>query len=118
MNDFTQTLVMSFSLIGRLDPELVEIVGLSLRISLTASIIALIIGAPIGACLAIARFPGRLLLTGMVNAPLVMPEIITGISMLLMFSRCRLSLGAKHSASFNLRRWPAVNPSWPQRQAA
>ena len=32
-----------------------------------------------------ARFPGRLLLTGMVNAPLVMPEIITGITQLLLF---------------------------------
>lgn len=87
MNDFTQTLVISFSLIGRLDPELVEIVGLSLRISLTASIIALIIGAPIGACLAIARFPGRQSIIVLTNALLGLPPVVLGLALYLLLSR-------------------------------
>src|SRR4051794_40072161 len=47
------------SLIGHLDTELREIVVLSLDVSLTASLIAFAIGAPLGAALAIFRFRGR-----------------------------------------------------------
>jgi putrescine transport system permease protein len=43
-----------------------------------------------------ARFRGRLLLTGMVNAPLVMPEIITGITQLLLFVSMLHLLGWPH----------------------
>ena len=49
MNDFTKALTSAFDLIARLDPELVAIVSLSLRVSLTASLIALVIGAPFAA---------------------------------------------------------------------
>jgi putrescine transport system permease protein len=59
---------------------------LSLEIGVIASTCAVILGTL--AAIALVRFPsfrGRLLLTGMVNAPLVMPEIITGITQLLLF---------------------------------
>ena len=52
MNDFTQSIVAALTLIGRLDSELIAIVGLSLRVSLSASLIALLIGAPLGVWLA------------------------------------------------------------------
>jgi tungstate transport system permease protein len=58
MNDFTRSVGAALSLIGEADPELMGIVALSLRVSLTASIVALLIGAPIGAWLAITPFPG------------------------------------------------------------
>jgi tungstate transport system permease protein len=58
MNDFAQSFDAALSLIGEADPELLGIVALSLRVSLAASIIALLIGAPIGAWLAIAPLPG------------------------------------------------------------
>jgi tungstate transport system permease protein len=56
MNDFTQSVASALFLIGSLDPELMGIVLLSLRVSLSASLLALAIGAPIGVLLAIGRF--------------------------------------------------------------
>ncbi|HUI61731.1 MAG TPA: ABC transporter permease subunit [Steroidobacteraceae bacterium] len=59
---------------------------LSLEVAVTASTAAVIMGTLAAIALVrFARFPGRLMLTGMVNAPLVMPEIITGITQLLLF---------------------------------
>ena len=48
MNDFTQSVAAALALIGRLDSELIGIVWLSLRVSLSASLIAVAIGAPLG----------------------------------------------------------------------
>jgi tungstate transport system permease protein len=49
MNDFARSIGAAVSLIAEGDAELLGIVALSLRVSLTASIVALLIGAPIGA---------------------------------------------------------------------
>jgi ABC-type tungstate transport system substrate-binding protein len=68
MNDFARSVVAALSLIGRLDAELLGIVVLSLRVSLSASLIALVLGAPFGAWLAIARFPGRHAIIVLTNA--------------------------------------------------
>ena len=54
-----RAVISAFALIARLDPELSGIVALSLRVSLSASLIALVIGAPFGAYLAVSRFRGR-----------------------------------------------------------
>jgi len=60
--------------------------GLSLEVAALASTGALVLGTLAAISLVrFAKFRGRLLLTGMVNAPLVMPEIITGITQLLLF---------------------------------
>lgn len=59
---------------------------LSLEVAICASTAAVVMGSLAAISLVrFARFRGRLLLTGMVNAPLVMPEIITGITQLLLF---------------------------------
>jgi len=59
---------------------------LSLEVALAASTGAVVLGTLAAIALVrFARFRGRLLLSGMVNAPLVMPEIITGITQLLLF---------------------------------
>ncbi len=66
--------------------QILSAAGLSLQIAALASTGALLLGTL--AAIALVRFTkfrGRLLLTGMVNAPLVMPEIITGITQLLLF---------------------------------
>ena len=66
--------------------QLLEAALLSLEVGIAASSGAVLLGTL--AAIALVRFgtfPGRLLLTGMVNAPLVMPEIITGITQLLLF---------------------------------
>jgi putrescine transport system permease protein len=66
--------------------QILDAAWLSLRIGVMVSTGALILGTL--AAIALVRFNlfrGRLLLTGMVNAPLVMPEIVTGITQLLLF---------------------------------
>ena len=73
---------------GRLlhNRQLLEAALLSLEVAVTASSGAVVLGTLAAVALVrFARFRGRLLLTGMVNAPLVMPEIITGITQLLLF---------------------------------
>ncbi|HEY8052866.1 MAG TPA: ABC transporter permease subunit [Steroidobacteraceae bacterium] len=66
--------------------QLLQAALLSLEVALTASSGAVVLGTLAAIALVrFARFRGRLLLTGMVNAPLVMPEIITGITQLLLF---------------------------------
>jgi putrescine transport system permease protein len=66
--------------------QLLQAALLSLEVAVTASTLAVVLGTLAAIALVrFARFPGRLLLTGMVNAPLVMPEIITGITQLLLF---------------------------------
>jgi len=66
--------------------QLLQSALLSLEVAVTASTIAVVLGTLAAVALVrFARFRGRLLLVGMVNAPLVMPEIITGITQLLLF---------------------------------
>ena len=81
MNDFVRSVAAALSLIGRLDAELLGIVGLSLRVSLSASLIALVIGAPFGAWLAIARFPGRHGIIVLTNALLGLPPVVVGLGL-------------------------------------
>jgi putrescine transport system permease protein len=66
--------------------QLLEAALLSLEVAVAASSGAVVLGTLASIALVrFARFRGRLLLTAMVNAPLVMPEIITGITQLLLF---------------------------------
>jgi len=87
MNDFARSVTAALSLIGSLDAELIGIVALSLRVSLTASVIALAIGAPLGASLAIARFPGRQAIIVITNALLGLPPVVVGLALYLLLSR-------------------------------
>ena len=66
--------------------QILKAAALSLEVAAVSSTGALILGTLTAIALVrFTRFRGRLLLTGMVNAPLVMPEIITGITQLLLF---------------------------------
>ena len=87
MNDFARSIVAAFTLIGEADPELLGIVALSVRISLTAGIIALLIGAPFGALLAITRFRGRQVIIVLTNALLGLPPVVVGLALYLLLSR-------------------------------
>jgi tungstate transport system permease protein len=87
MNDFARSVTAALSLIGSLDPELLGIVGLSLRVSLSASVIALLIGAPFGAWLAIVPFPGRRAIIILTNALLGLPPVVVGLGLYLLLSR-------------------------------
>ena len=87
MNDFTHAVAAALALIGRLDPELLGIVLLSLRVSLSASLIALAIGTPFGVLLAITRFRGRQVLIVLANALLGLPPVVAGLVIYLLLSR-------------------------------
>lgn len=74
-------------LIAELDPTLVEIVLLSLRVSLTAVLLAALIGLPLGAALAIYRFPGRSGVIVVFNALMGLPPVVAGLVVYLLLSR-------------------------------
>ena len=69
------------------DPALVRIVVLSLTVSLSASAIAAAIGLPLGAALAVLRFPGRGLAILAANALLGLPPVLVGLLLYLLLSR-------------------------------
>jgi tungstate transport system permease protein len=87
MNDFTRSVTTALSLIAEADPELIGIVAMSLRVSLTASIVALLIGASLGAWLAIAGFRGRQAIIVLTNALLGLPPVVVGLALYLLLSR-------------------------------
>src|SRR6201986_3494961 len=87
MHDFTQALDKAASLIGNFDAELRGIVFLSLGVSLTASVYAFAIGAPLGTALAIYRFRGRGAAIVIVNALLGLPPVVVGLVVYLLLSR-------------------------------
>ncbi len=67
---------------------------LSLRIAVVSASVAVIMGTLAGIALSrFGRFRGRLMMTGMVTAPLVMPEVITGLSLLLLFISLEAFIG-------------------------
>ncbi len=87
MNDFSQAFFKAIQLIARLDPYLLEIVSLSLRVSFTAVLIASLIGLPSGAALALYKFYGRGFIVALLNAFMGLPPVVVGLVVYLMLSR-------------------------------
>ena len=77
----------AFELIVSGDPVLMQIIGLSLRVTLTAVVIACAIGLPLGALLAMLRFPGRGAVVVAFNALMGLPPVVAGLLVYLMLSR-------------------------------
>jgi tungstate transport system permease protein len=69
------------------DPEFIRIVLLSLRVTLSALTIASLIGLPLGAFIAIARFPGRGIVAIGLNALMGFPPVVAGLLVYLLLSR-------------------------------
>lgn len=69
------------------DPKLMAIVALSLRVGLTAVVIACVIGLPLGAAIAVSRFPGRRAVIVLLNALLGLPPVVAGLVVYLALSR-------------------------------
>ena len=72
-------LAKAFALIITLDPEVLNITILSLRVSGTATLISLVIGISSGTLLALADFPGRRLLVSIVNTGMGLPPVVVGL---------------------------------------
>jgi tungstate transport system permease protein len=87
MNDFSSAFHLAFELIAKLDDELAATVLLSLEVSLTASVFAFAIGAPLGTALAVYRFAGRGALVVIANSLLGLPPVVVGLSVYLLLSR-------------------------------
>ena len=87
MSELSQAFSTAFSLILGLDAQLLEIVGLSVRVSLTALVIASILALPLGAALAVYRFRGRGLSIVVLNALMGLPPVVVGLLVYLLLSR-------------------------------
>jgi tungstate transport system permease protein len=79
MSDLSSAFSTAFNLILSLDPQLVEIVALSLKVSLTATFLAAFIGLPLGAALAVTRFTGRRAVIVVLNALMGLPPVVVGL---------------------------------------
>ncbi len=87
MQELSSSFAIALSLISTLDADLFEIVGLSLRVSLSAVGLSLLIGLPVGAAIAIGRFPGRFSLIVISNSLMGMPPVVVGLLVYLALSR-------------------------------
>ncbi|NOD45960.1 MULTISPECIES: ABC transporter permease [unclassified Ruegeria] len=87
MQSFASEFNSAISLILHGDSELWAIVLLSLKVSLFAVLISALIGMPVGAALAVARFPGRRILIVLMNALMGFPPVVVGLLVYLMLSR-------------------------------
>ncbi|WP_417433494.1 ABC transporter permease [Kiloniella sp.] len=87
MNDLWQAFFKAISLVITLDDRLLEIVFLSLRLSLSAVGIALLIALPFGAVLALTKFPGRKILVIIINVFMGLPPVVVGLFVYLLLSR-------------------------------
>ncbi|WP_170457970.1 ABC transporter permease [Ruegeria conchae] len=87
MQGFAEEFSHALSLILNGDAELWAIVFLSLKVSVFAVLISALIGMPVGAALAVARFPGRRALIVLMNALMGFPPVVVGLLVYLMLSR-------------------------------
>ncbi len=87
MQDFGEAFRLAVSLVLSGDADLVEIVALSLKVSLTAIGLACVIGLPLGAIVAITRFPGRNAVLILFNALMGLPPVVVGLIVYLHLSR-------------------------------
>ena len=87
MQDFTAAFGEAFRLVVSLDANLLEIVALSLEVSLLAVAVAALLGLPLGAALAVTRFPGRGAAVVLLNALMGLPPVVVGLTVYLLLSR-------------------------------
>ncbi len=86
MQDFGAAFSQAFALILSGDADLMEIIALSLRVTIAAVAIACAIGLPLGAVLAVGRFPGRTAATVFINALMGLPPVVVGLGVYLLLS--------------------------------
>jgi len=74
-----QGLAKAYELLKAGDPELYQIVWLTLRVSGTATLLSILAGVPLGVWLALSRFRGRGLIVGLVNTTMGLPPVVVGL---------------------------------------
>ena len=86
MLDFSQAFHAALRQIATLDPQLLEIIGLSLKVTLTAVALATLIGFAVGGVLVVYRFPGRGAAAAILNALMGLPPVVAGLIVYLLLS--------------------------------
>ncbi|MDQ3564921.1 MAG: ABC transporter permease [Pseudomonadota bacterium] len=87
MEEMRTAAVTALNMVLGFDARLAEIVLLSLQVSLTAVALATSIGFPLGAAIAITRFPGRRFLMILMSALMGLPPVVVGLTVYLLLSR-------------------------------
>jgi tungstate transport system permease protein len=83
----SEALSTALALLLGLDSKLVEVVLLSLRVSLSAVAVSALLGLPLGAAIAVGRFPGRRTVIVVLNALMGLPPVVVGLLVYLLLSR-------------------------------
>ena len=86
MQDFDAAFSLAFQMVFTADADLLEIIGLSLQVSLSAVAIACFFGLPLGAALAMGRFRGRTAVLVLLNALMGLPPVVVGLLIYLLLS--------------------------------
>jgi tungstate transport system permease protein len=87
MDLIVQGFKQAFSLITTLDPEVLGITLLSLKISGTATLISLLIGVSTGTVVALTRFPGRNFVVSLINTGMGVPPVVVGLFVMIFLWR-------------------------------
>jgi tungstate transport system permease protein len=87
MDSFRYSFVSAFHLIFSLDPELLDIILLSLEVSFVGLVIACIVGLPVGAIVALKKFRGRGFVISILNTLMGLPPVVVGLFLYLALSR-------------------------------
>jgi tungstate transport system permease protein len=87
LGEIGEAFATALRLIVRVDPGVVEIAWVSLRVALAAVALASLLGLPLGAWLAVARFRGRGALVILLNALMGLPPVVAGLVVYLALSR-------------------------------
>ena len=87
MRDLAEGLSQAAHLVVTLDPDLIEITALSLKVSMGATLVACVLGLPLGAWLAVNRFVMRRFVIAILNALMGLPPVVVGLIVYVIFSR-------------------------------
>jgi tungstate transport system permease protein len=87
MQTFIEAIQEAIHLLGRLDPVVMEIVGRTLQVTLIALLLSSTFSIPIGAWLALARFPGKRIVTALIYTGMGLPPVVVGLVVYLFLSR-------------------------------
>jgi tungstate transport system permease protein len=82
-----QGITRAFWLILMGDPEVLEIAILSLKISISATLLALLLGIPVGSVLALTRFRGRSFVVSLINTGMGLPPVVVGLAVTILLWR-------------------------------
>lgn len=86
MSSFWGEFAGAIGLVLTFDPDLMEIIGLSMQVTLTAVMISCVIGLPLGALVGAFRFPGRTLISVILNSLMGLPPVVVGLIVYLILS--------------------------------